>query len=132
MGKQNGSDRIFTNPEYRGMMGEHRDLTILSDLATYLQLSVGITTFFPKRTQKLLLFTPKLPTAAVITKNTHYIKTSSHFQATTLMIKLSLCRCNITVKSDVNLGVTTQLTREKESNIKPRWFWWKNKVIYYA
>ncbi len=29
------SDRIFTNPEHRGMMGKREDLTILSDHVTY-------------------------------------------------------------------------------------------------
>ncbi len=35
LGKKNGSNRVFTNPEYRGMMGKHRDLTILSDHVAY-------------------------------------------------------------------------------------------------
>ncbi len=31
----NREGAIFTNTEYRGMMGKHRDLTIVSDHVTY-------------------------------------------------------------------------------------------------
>ncbi len=34
-GEKNESDRIYINPEYRGMMGKHRDLSTPSDHVTY-------------------------------------------------------------------------------------------------
>ncbi len=54
-----------TNPEY-GNTRKCKDLMILSDNITYLWLPVGIKTFLSKQNKnKLLMFTPESPTAAL-------------------------------------------------------------------
>ncbi len=47
-------------------MGNHRDLVIVSEHVTYLQLSVGIMTFFPNRTQKVIDIYPKVTNCSFI------------------------------------------------------------------
>ncbi len=51
LGKQNESDSIFTNLEYKGM-GKLRDRAIRSDHVTYWQMSMGIMTFFSKQNRE--------------------------------------------------------------------------------
>ncbi len=56
---------IFTNPEHKGMMGKHRSHDTLRPRPLLVAVYGYYDIFSKQSTEKLLIFTPTLPTAAL-------------------------------------------------------------------